>query len=354
MARATIVVAALTLYLALASTGQAATVIATPKSDRYRSYTDVSIVAGPGERNRITVEHEQSATRVRDTVPLEAGSGCTLQPDSSVLCTDVAYVLDVHAGDSDDRVEIRNGGGFRRLFGGAGDDTLISLGDRPGELTGGHGDDRMVGSSATDTFIEGGAANGSDTMIGGEGDTVSYAKRANNVHADLAGDADDGEAGEQDRIAAGIRALLGGAGDDVLQGSSSDDLLVGSGGSDALFGRGGDDRLQGGRTQSPETTNDRLHGGPGSDYLDGGGGDDLLRGGLGLDQLFGYYGRDVLHGGPGRDVLGGGLGNDRLRAWDGIAEQIDCGRGWDRVRHDVIDFLATDCERHGRARVIKP
>ena len=354
MARAAIVIAALTLYLAVASTGQAATVTAIPRSDKYGPYTDVSVVAGAGERNHITVEYEQSATRVRDTVPLQAGPGCALQPNGSVLCADIARVLEVHAGDRDDRVEVQNGGAIRRLFGEAGDDTLVSRGDRPAEFTGGDGDDRMVGSSARDTFLEGSSSNGSDRMIGGEGDTVSYAKRVNNVHADLAGDADDGEAGEQDRIGTGIRTLIGGAGHDFLQGSDEADLLVGSGGSDMLFGRGGSDELQGGLRRSPETTNDRLHGGPGADTLDGGGGNDLLRGGLGPDQLYGFYGRDILYGGPGRDLFGGGLGNDRLRARDGLAEQVDCGRGWDRVRHDRIDFLATDCERHGPSRVITP
>jgi hypothetical protein len=354
MARTAIVIAALTLYLALAPGGHAATVTATPWSDRFGSHTDVSVVAKAGERNHITVEYEQSATRVRDTVPLQAGAGCALQPNGSVLCADVAYALEVHAGDRDDRVEVRNGGAIRRLFGEAGDDTLTSVGDRPAEFTGGDGDDRMVGSSGTDTFLEGPSANGSDRMTGDAGDTVSYAQRVDNVHADLAGDADDGEAGEQDRIGTGIRTLLGGAGHDFLQGSDSADLLVGSGGSDMLFGRGGNDELQGGRTRSPETTNGRLHGGPGADTLNGGGGNDLLRGGLGPDQLFGFYGRDILYGGPGRDLMGGGLGNDRLRARDGLAEQVDCGRGWDRVGHDAVDFLATDCERHGPARMITP
>jgi hypothetical protein len=202
MARAAIVIAALTLYLAVASTGQAATVTAIPRADKYGPYTDVSVVAGAGERNHITVEYEQSATRVRDTVPLEAGPGCALQPNGSVLCADIARVLEVQAGDRDDRVEVQNGGAIRRLFGEAGDDTLVSRGDRPAEFTGGDGDDRMVGSSATDTFLEGSSANGSDRMIGGEGDTVSYAKRVNNVHADLAGDADDGEAGSAPSLVA--------------------------------------------------------------------------------------------------------------------------------------------------------
>jgi Ca2+-binding RTX toxin-like protein len=354
MARLAIVIAALTLYLALAQGGHAATVTAIPWSDKFGPHTNVSVVAEAGERNDMTIEYEQSATRVRDTVPLQAGAGCALQPDSSVLCGDVAWALEVHAGDRDDRVEVHNCGAIRRLFGEAGDDTLISAGDRPAQFTGGDGDDRMVGSSGTDTFLEGASANGSDTMLGDAGDTVSYAKRVNNVHADLAGDADDGEAGEQDRIGTEVRILIGGAGHDLLQGSDGADLLVGSGGSDALFGRGGNDELEGGRRRSPETTNDRLHGGPGSDTLNGGGGNDLLRGGLGPDQLFGFYGRDVLYGGPGLDLMGGGLGNDRLRARDGLAEQIDCGGGWDRVRHDVIDFLATNCERHGRARVITP
>jgi Ca2+-binding RTX toxin-like protein len=350
MARGSILIVAVSAAVGVAAPAQAATVTATERLDAFGLHTDVSVVAGAGERNQVTVDYPQEGTRVRDSVPLQAGAGCALQQDGSVICAGDPWMLDVDAGDLDDRVEVGDGGVQRMLFGGAGNDTLAPQGDRMTELTGGVGDDRMVGGAGVDIFREGPVANGSDTMIGDARDIVSYRQRTENVHADLAGDADDGEAGEQDRIGTGIHAVEGGKGHDFLAGGTGEDLLRGFGGSDMLAGGGGDDEILGGLMRTGETTNDRLRGGYGSDDLHGGGGPDLLRGGPGRDRLFGRYGRDVLYGGPGRDAMSAGPGNDRLRALDGLAEQLDCGGGWDRVRHDVFDSLARDCERHGPTR----
>jgi hypothetical protein len=338
--------------LLAATSSQAATVSAVQGAERYTNYTDVLVRADPGERNELVLEElpEQAGTRVTDSVPLRAGFRCELQLDGSVICPGAGARITVDAGDLDDRVEVGSIGYLRRLTGGDGQDLLIATGETASLFTGGPGDDRMISGTGPDTFLEGPASNGSDVMEGDARDTVSYRQRVINVHADLAGDADDGEAGEQDRIGTGIRTLLGGFSHDRLAGGPGPDVLMGFAGSDALLGGGGNDQLVGGLQRTHETTNDRLYGGRGRDDLFGGGGNDLLVGGRGPDELFGRYGRDALMGGPGRETFSGGPGNDRFFARDHLSEPIDCGGGWDRVRHDVYDSLTPDCERHGPTR----
>jgi hypothetical protein len=305
MRRAWIGMLLLMLVLA-APSSRAATVSAVQGSVRYPSFTDVLVMADPGERNELVVERLPGqpgmGTRVTDSVPLRAGFRCELQSDGSVTCPGAGVRFTVDAGDLEDRVEVGTIGNFRRLTGGDGDDLLIATGDAASLFTGGPGEDRMVGGTGADIFFEGPAANGSDVMEGDARDTVSYRQRTINVHADVQGDADDGEAGEQDRIGAGIRTLLGGFSHDRLVGGPGPNLLMGFGGSDALLGGGGDDQLIGGFQRTHETTNDRLYGG---------------------------RGRDDLHGGRGNDYLDGGPGKDRN----------DGGPGFDFVRFDLRDYL---------------
>jgi Ca2+-binding RTX toxin-like protein len=348
---------ALLVPLLAAGSSQAATVSAVQGSDRFTNIVDVLVVADPGERNQLVLESlpDHGGTRVRDSVPLRAGFQCELLMDGSVICPGAGVRVTVEAGDLDDRVEVDSIGSVRSLDGGDGDDLLIATGETPSVFTGGPGADRMVGGTGADYFFEKGPdANGSDVMEGDAHDTVSYRQRTTNIHADLAGDADDGEAGERDRIGTGIRTLLGGFGHDRLAGGPGPNVLMGFAGSDALLGRGGDDMLIGGLQRTHETTNDRLYGGRGRDDLHGGGGNDLLVGGEGGDHLFGRYGRDALQGGPGRETFSGGPGNDRFFARDRLSEPVDCGGGWDRVRHDGSDRLTRDCERHGPSRRLEP
>jgi hypothetical protein len=72
---------------------------------------------------------------------------------------------------------------------------------------------------------------------------------------------------------AGIRNVVGGAGNDLLIGDGQDNALTGNGGADLLIGLDGNDTLDGG------DGNDLLIGGLGSDVLTGGNGEDLLIGG---------------------------------------------------------------------------
>jgi Ca2+-binding RTX toxin-like protein len=83
---------------------------------------------------------------------------------------------------------------------------------------------------------------------------------------------------------------------------------------------------------------DDLHAGPGSDILNGGPGNDLLREGDD-DDFTKYAGK--------RDILNGGSGDDRLSLTNTPAAKdiASCGDGFDEVRADSADRVASDCER---------
>lgn len=66
-----------------------------------------------------------------------------------------------------------------------------------------------------------------------------------------------------------------------------------------------------------------------ADVMCGLGGNDVLAGGGGNDILVGGGGNDTLEGDAGRDVLLGGAGRDRFFAFDGYADRLDGGRGYD-------------------------
>ena len=53
-------------------------------------------------------------------------------------------------------------------------------------------------------------------------------------------------------------------------------------------------------------------------------------------------------GGGGNDALIGGPGNDTIKARDGHADRINCGRGNDRVKADRKDKVAKNCEHVSR------
>jgi Ca2+-binding RTX toxin-like protein len=153
----------------------------------------------------------------------------------------------VNAGDGDDTVSGKEGGGLGGVFataltidGGVGDDVL----------TGGDGDDDISGGSGNDT-------------------------------------------------------LKSGAGDDTLDGGSGADFVSGGDASDVVMGGSGNDHVTGG------DGGDTLDGGAGADTLTGGEGADTVNGGDGNDRLKGGGNDDDVNGDPGRDELAGGRGNDR-------------------------------------------
>ncbi len=142
------------------------------------------------------------------------------------------------------------------------------------------GDDVVLGADAITTLVDMGAAkDGADKIVGGRATQVSYARRTNPVRAgvDLGG-ADDGETGEGDELV-GVRAVIGGAGNDTLFAATRPNGTI-------------------------------LDGGPGGDTITGTTLADRLIGGLGRDMIIGRDGSDTLIADEGdidRVLCGGGL-----------------------------------------------
>jgi Ca2+-binding RTX toxin-like protein len=163
-------------------------------------------------------------------------------------------------------------------------------------LKGNEGDDSITGSAFADS-IDGGAGSdslisglGDDTLVGGAGiDTVSYADRSVAVRVSL--DAarlwvvgQNGQASENDALAADIENLTGGGGNDQLRGSSGANIIKGGLGTDTIEGAAG---------------NDALYGDAGADAVYGGAGNDMLVGGAAADTLIGGDGDDFIDSADG-------------------------------------------------------
>ena len=208
--------------------------------------------------------------------------------DDTLSGTASANSLDGHAGSD-------------TLVGGAGNDQFTSGYDTvPDTLEGGPGADTY----ATQGRYENGfvAGDGPDVFAGGDGpDKVDYSGRTHAVTVDLDDEADDGQAGEGDRIRADVEAITGGQGGDTLTGNELDN---------------------------------RLHGGSaGADVIEGRGGQDLLYGGMGYS--WGY--NMTPEQGDGIDVLRGGDDQDTLFARDFASDTVDCGGAIDIAWVDVPD-----------------
>ena len=290
-----------------------------------------------------------------------------------------------------------------RLEGGAGNDRLEGhLGNDM--LLGGSGDDHLNGSDGDDTLNggAGGTADG-DVLAGGAGvDTASYAGRWVAVVVTIGDGADDGGAGERDRVLADVENAVGGFGADRLvghvqtavanrlDGAWGNDVLYGHDGNDALVGGDGEDRLFGGNgndVESGEGGNDTLEqgssangadllvGGDGVDAVkytnrtapvtvfmnaiaeDGGGGEgdnvlttelayggsanDRIRGDAADNRLSGGAGDDNIDGGAGSDQAFGGDGNDALRVRDNVSgnDRANGGAGVDTANADPGDLI---------------
>ena len=308
--------------------------------------------AEEGERNRVRVRVEQQQPSpdrlvrtvvVTDPAGVVAGPGCSPAPgDPSTATCDVTAYWDFHGfkavlGDGDDEASVETDLlNVVILHGGRGADRLSGSPGARNVLAGGDGLDGLVGGGNDDVFAEGARRNGSDRILGGDGsalDWVDYSNRSRRVVADAAGDRDDGERGERDRLV-GVEAIVGGAGADRLAGGPGGEYLVGGPGADALAGNGGNDYLLA-RWRPPG-------------YRSGGGAPrgvkDRLAGGSGDDALYADGGGDALRGGTGADRIVGGGGADVVQAIDGSTDQISCRGGRDRLRQDPID-IHLDCER---------
>ena len=168
--------------------------------------------------------------------------------------------------------------------GGAGNDTLIGL-DGNDKLDGGIGNDSIDGGVGNDTLI---AGLGTDQVIGGIGtDTADYSARSENLKLDLDGLADDGAAGENDKLFADLENLIGGKGADWIVGNA---------------------------------LNNVIKGGAGNDTLEGGSGNDTIYGDAGIDKLLGQAGDDTLYARKptgslvaDNDTVDGGIGIDKAQ-----------------------------------------
>jgi len=233
------------------------------------------------------------------------------------------------------------------LFGGNGDDRLITGTSRSGELTGGDGADVFVfvrddpgfstragpGVRITDFAeqdrIDLSALGPLHLLAPGERFTLrpgEITQSPGGLQIDF-----DGDGVGDFSISASANAFAETApGSGVLQGAGL--VLQGSGSADTLVGSAADDRIQGFG---------------GDDTLFGNDGNDLLDGGVERDRLDGGAGRDTLIGGPGADTLTGGAGDDifvfnRDDLNDRIIDTIaDFTVGSDRIDLSSIDANRT-------------
>ena len=343
---------------------------------------------GGAEVNDVTVTrsgNSQTITDAASSIVLLPLSPCSQDTPNSVTCP--ASPLAANLGPGDDALLLRPGVTDVRADGETGADRMslafhaapvrLTLDGRADDGAAGDGHDvagfeRLVGGSSADILAStgGGEAlegrDGADAFDGGLGpdaysggagvDTVYYSRRTAAVSVTL-GDpgANDGEAGENDRLPGDVEAVVGGAGNDRMTGAAIAETFAGGGGNDTLWGGGGADRLVG------EEGDDRLDGGTGADVFDGGGGIDVadfstrtanvsvslndakddgqanegddvrtsvdtVLGGSGADGLSGSTGADTLRGGGGDDTLNGGLGPDRLEGGGGVDGVTYAGR----------------------------
>jgi Ca2+-binding RTX toxin-like protein len=224
------------------------------------------------------------------------------------------------------------------FHGGAGNDSISSVGNLDSSIDGGAGNDTLSGGGGNDMLVGG---VGDDALDGGGGtDTVSYAGAGGftgGVALDLfAGSASDLANGDTDTLN-NIENVIGSAFDDNLLGDAGANVLDAGGGNDFVSGWHGNDTLHGGDGSDMlfgDLGNDSLFGDAGADVLFGFADNDVLDGGSDGDALFGEDGNDMLLGGLGDDFLDGGTGNDTL---DGGAGD-DSLFGFDG--NDLFDYNA--------------
>jgi Ca2+-binding RTX toxin-like protein len=318
-----LLLAALVLWVAAPSRAQAATV--------GLDGTTFRVAAAPGEANDLTVTAGATAIDVAFPVTgaLTTTTGyCHLRTTKIMRCArGTAMAFDL--GDGNDRLVVSGAPA------------------PPVTVMDGPGDDVVTGGSGNDTFVDG---PGADVIGGGGGiDTVDYSARVAPVTIAV-GAASDGEAGENDTLAADVEQLRGGAGDDTLDGGTTATKLSGGDGADrltvaaagaSLDGGAGDDQLLASAASRAVT----LDGGNGNDLLRGGAAGDKLTGGAGADQLDGAAGDDAIDAGDGADTITAGDGNDTVEAGGG-GDVVSAGPGNDTVTGgdgaDQLDGAAGD------------
>lgn len=293
------------------------------------SFGAVMFRAAAGEANDVRAAQAGNDVTVRDNgAPLTPGTGCTAAGPNQVRCPGAHFIMadlgdandsfdvagdlraNVSGGPGDDR--ITTGGGNDVITGSEGNDVLDAGGGNDivgGGGTGDPGSDTLNGGAGNDVLYPG---PGTDDVRGGAGeDTVNYSGETLPVTVTLDGQANDGSAGEGDRVANDVEDIVGGRGNDTLVGSAGPNVI---------------------------------DGGPGSDHIIGGDGADTL-----VDTSVGAG-----------DVFDGGAGDDGITSRDvkfaedfhqliARRDQVACGAGADSVLGDFQDVVAADCESVDRS-----
>ena len=338
---------------------------------------------GAGEANRVDVARGPGGEfTVSDAgASVTPGTGCRSIGPNAAVCSGAITGVAVVGNSGADRLSapfldvpttLDGGDGNDTLLGG-GQDDLLDGDDGNDTLVGRGGRDDMRGDSGRDR-LDGGP--GPDVVDGGTGtDTADYSDAAGPLSIDLDGNADDGQAGEGDRVERDVDRVVGGPFADRLASITGTHSFFGGPGDDTLAGGSGVDRLYG------QTGDDRLNGGVGSDVLNGGAGSDTadyagrfdpvdlnLRAGIAvtfrgsgsrrrreadrlsaLENARGSSHSDILRGGPGSNVLTGGGGSDLIDG-DTEGDLLIGGSGRDRADYSArrapvtvaIDGLAND------------
>jgi len=216
------------------------------------------------------------------------------------------------------------------LFGGAGNDQLLSFGGAQ-LLSGADGNDLMIGGGGNDTLWGG---NGNDTLNGGAGDDSLVGDNGNDLASyEAAGGSVTVTLDTDQNGATGYNGTASGAdGNDTLvnienlRGSNFNDLLTGSAANNEIEGLGGNDTLDGGAGTDTISYTLSYMGGAGGVTVNlgtgsasGAEGNDTLsnfeniRGSMFADNLTGNSGDNAIDGGAGNDTLDGGAGFDTAR-----------------------------------------
>lgn len=329
-------------------------------NDQISMYTDVPARIDAGSGDDVVFGGGADDTLIAgDGADEMSGQGGQDTIDYSSRTQSVSVTFDGVANDGVSGEQDNLASNIESVIGGAGNDTLNSLGVAT-TLDGRAGDDTLIGGSGADTLIGGAGADtidgaggddripigikdGNDTYNGGDGiDTIDGSFAGDDALTisldDLANDG-SGEVAEQDNAHSDIENVFGGDGFDYLVGSAGDNVISGGGRIDTVSGGpGGTDELIGGgsmmdvadyssRTDDLNLSIDNVanDGAPGEndnihsdiESIRSGSGDDVLTGDDGADDelwvsLNGFHweNSETLDGGLGADVFNGGSGTD--------------------------------------------
>ncbi|TAE80409.1 MAG: hypothetical protein EAZ74_01365, partial [Alphaproteobacteria bacterium] len=182
----------------------------------------------------------------------------------------------------------------RIVNGGLGNDRMTGYGHR----------ERLIGGAGNDTILSMGHSFVADTLEGGDGHDYIFNQGA--------GD-----------------SILAGAGNDVIA------SVVTTMNGNSVSGGDGHDFIRG-----SDQSADVLNGDAGNDTINAQGGNDTLNGGVGNDILFGFGGHDRIISGTGIDQMIGGGGADHFVVTRGINSQTIIRDFSPMMQGELIDLSA--------------